>query len=211
MLAKTLKGFALSRRLAKGSHFWADARQTLERVRAFAETSKRVRAFAEESQRVRTFGYLFERVCTFPNFPAWAKRVHSYRRRCAARPSEGFGLLRGSSQWFVLLGTTSPNIRKGSHLRRRFVEGSHFRAHAHQNLKRVRASGEDTQRVRASGHALAEASKGFALWARICKGFALLAKVRKGFALLGLRPSRNASDSTGVAPERSETLQTRQS
>ena len=74
---------------------------------------------------------------------------------------------------------------KGSDIRAEAPKGSHFWAHACQNLERVPAFSEDSQRVRAFEHALAEISKGFALWPRIRKGFALLAKVRKGVALLG--------------------------
>ena len=91
-----------------------------------------------------------------------------------------------SLQRLALLGTTSPSIRKGSHLSRRFVEGSHFRAHARQHLERVRAFGEDPERVSAFGHALAEILKRLTLWARIRKRFALLPKFRKGIAPLGM-------------------------
>ena len=74
---------------------------------------------------------------------------------------------------------------KGSDIRAEAPKGSHFWAHACQNLERVPAFSEDSQRARAFEHALAEISKGLALWPRIRKGFTLLAKVRKGVALLG--------------------------
>ena len=40
-------------------------------------------AFGKDSQRVRIFGYLFERVRTFLDFPAWGRKVHSFRAQAA--------------------------------------------------------------------------------------------------------------------------------
>ena len=133
--------------------------------------------------RVRTFGHaatsIFKRVRRYgvatKGF-ALLTKTRSYRRRCAAGLSKGFGLSRGSSEGFVLLGRSLPNFRKGSHFKQKIVKGSHFWPRVRWNLERVRTFGVDLQgvcsfgkglqRVRTFGHGFAKYSKRFALLCR---------------------------------------------
>ena len=82
------KGSRFRRRLAKGLHFWARARQNQERVRAFGE----------DPQRVRTFGH------------ALAENAKGFALLAKAR--KGFALVGTRS---VTGGDAQRGAAKGSH------------------------------------------------------------------------------------------------
>ena len=157
------KGSHLWRRFAKGSHFRARLRQTLERdctvtgrdglqahekgsdIRAEAPKGSRFWARLRQTpERVHTFNKILLRVRTFGHaFAGTSKGCALLGLTC-----KGFAPLVKVRRGFALLGTALPNIQKGSH----------FCADPGQNLERVRTFGEGLQRVRTFWEKLAKGS-----------------------------------------------------
>ena len=185
------KGSHLWRRFAKGSHFRARLRQTLERdctvtgrdglqahekgsdIRAEAPKGSRFWARLRQTpERVHTFNKILLRVRTFGHaFAGTSKGCALLGLTC-----KGFAPLVKVRKGFALLGTALPNIQKGSH----------FCADPGQNLERARTFGEGLQRDRAFGHGRANYSEGVALLDICSKGFALFLIFclwRKGIAV----------------------------